>query len=99
MVGKYNPIDLELMSDINQSSKGRAYTRYMRETHIQRKMRIDKEVHNIGSWYKFRGQYSKGKIHCSCPMCAVKTRVNGRKISEKRKLIELEDVREDAYFK
>lgn len=25
-------------------------------------------------WYRHLHQYSKGKIHCSCPMCASKTR-------------------------
>ena len=24
-------------------------------------------------YYKFEGQFSKGKIHCSCPMCRVKS--------------------------
>lgn len=26
------------------------------------------------AWYQNLHQYSKGKIHCSCPMCASKTR-------------------------
>ena len=49
-----------------------------------RKKRIDKHV----TWYsEERGyglydnlhQYSKNKIHCSCPMCSAKTRNKGRR--------------------
>ena len=52
-------------------SRSRVYTRYQRRAHIGRKKRIIKEV---GCWYtKFDGQLSKGKIHCSCPMCRMKS--------------------------
>lgn len=48
----------------------RAYRRDMRNRKIARKKRIVREVWNdLEWWYKFDGQYSKGKIHCSCPMC------------------------------
>lgn len=30
-------------------------------------------------WYTVYGRYSKGKIHCSCPMCSAKTRNKGRR--------------------
>ena len=61
---------------------------------------------NIG-WYKNLHQYSKNKIHCSCPMCSAKTRNKGRskhkgmspsinyKISDVRKLQRLEYQDED----
>lgn len=52
-----------------------------------------------GGFYKNLHQYSKNKIHCSCPMCSAKTRNKGKrrkagnyspsinyKISEKRKI-------------
>ena len=29
-------------------------------------------------WYNNLHQYSKNKIHCSCPMCSAKTRNKGR---------------------
>ena len=29
--------------------------------------------------YERKGYYSKGKIHCSCPMCSAKTRNKGRR--------------------
>ena len=72
-----------------------------------RKRRIDKQV----TWYsEERGyglyenlhQYSKNKIHCSCPMCSAKTRNKGSskhkgmtpginyKISDRRKIERLE---------
>ena len=48
----------------------RAYTRKMRAKHIKRKKRI------VSNWrwfengyYPHDGMYSKGKIHCSCPLC------------------------------
>ena len=50
--------------------RDRGYFREMREKHIKRKKKISKHY----CWhYKFDGQYSKGKIHCSCPMCRNKT--------------------------
>lgn len=72
-----------------------------------RKKKLDKEV----TWYsEERGyglydnlhQYSKNKIHCSCPMCSAKTRNKGHsrhkgmvsginfKISDVRKIQKLE---------
>lgn len=80
-----------------------------------RKQKIDREVHwplyyrgttkgePIG-WYKNLHQYSKNKIHCSCPMCSSKTSgkgynrfkrvVSGKcyKVSDARKIQRLEYV-------
>lgn len=51
-------------------SRGKAYTRKVRAQHIKRKKRIIHEVYRwLDEWYPYDGQYSKGKIHCSCPMC------------------------------
>ncbi len=49
-------------------SRGRAYTRYQRNSHINRKKRI---IHDMNDYwyYRYDGILSKGKIHCSCPMC------------------------------
>ena len=55
----------------------RAYRRDARNKAIARKKRICREIYGTriggkektGSWYKHAGQYSKGKIHCSCRMC------------------------------
>ena len=54
-------------------ARGIAYTRKMRAKHIKRKKDIIHKVYPwLGEWYKHDGQYSKGKIHCSCPLCSYK---------------------------
>lgn len=50
----------------------RLYVISMREKHIRRKKRICQEVYGF-DWYKQDGYYDKGKIHCSCSLCAAKT--------------------------
>lgn len=37
-----------------------------------RKQGIARHVYGF-EWYPHHGQYDKGKVHCSCPMCASKT--------------------------
>lgn len=53
--------------------RDRAYYRYQRRKHIERKKKIIKRVSGVGNdpyWiYKHEGELSKGKIHCSCPLC------------------------------
>lgn len=57
--------------------RSRSYIREVRNKKIARKKRICRNIYgpailvgeNVGSWYKHDGQYSKGKIHCSCKMC------------------------------
>jgi hypothetical protein len=53
-------------------NRDREYYREMREKHIKRKKRISHQGRDYW-YYKFDGQYSKGKIHCSCPLCSVKS--------------------------
>ena len=36
-------------------------------------------------------QYSKNKIHCSCPDCSVKTSKNGYTNTDKKKLLNLKE--------
>lgn len=79
--------------------------RYNSRMKALRKRRIDSEVswHPSGyGWpstmYDNLHQYSKNKIHCSCPMCSAKTRNKGSskqkgmapsinyKISDQRKI-------------
>jgi hypothetical protein len=33
-------------------------------------------------YYKYDGQYSKGKIHCSCPMCTYSKYYDKKRFSE-----------------
>ena len=46
----------------------RAERRELRNKHIRRKKNICTKAYGW-DWYKHDGQYSKGKIHCSCKMC------------------------------
>ena len=71
-----------------------------------RKRRIDHDIYTYlepgHSYYKNLHQYSKNKIHCSCPMCSAKTNGKGYprfkrfvpgadyKISDVRKIQKLE---------
>ena len=48
----------------------REFRRDMRNRKIAHRKYICKHVYYGGyDWYKHDGQYSKGKIHCSCKMC------------------------------
>lgn len=50
----------------------RGYFRYQRIAHIRRKQRIIKD--QGGYWhYRYPGELSKGKIHCSCWLCRHKS--------------------------
>ena len=52
----------------------RAERRHNNVSKAIRKERIVKEIYsNFDGWYDNLHQYSKNKIHCSCPMCASKT--------------------------
>ena len=58
-----------------------AYKRHMDFVKAIRKRRIDREIKPIGwehDWYDNLHQYSKNKIHCSCPLCSCKTNNRGR---------------------
>lgn len=66
-------------------NRSKEYVRFQRYTHIERKKKIIKEQHNYWN-YKFDGVLSKGKIHCSCWMCSAKTNVHGPKMSDLRKI-------------
>ena len=52
-------------------SRGRAYNRRISETKAKRKKKIAEN--GYFPYYEHLHQYSKNKIHCSCPMCATKT--------------------------
>lgn len=65
-----------------QKRHTKSHIRHESYTHIRRKEKILKNV-KLGSYYGYtRGQphrISKGKIHCSCPMCREKTKERGWK--------------------
>lgn len=63
-------------------SRGRAYNRDVSKRKALRKKRLAEEVYYNGKewpYYNNLHQYSKNKIHCSCPICSPKTRNKGRR--------------------
>ena len=78
--------------------RGRAWRRYKNYTKAKRKRDIDLDVsfYNLEQYnnsfypyhfqpgmYRNLHQYSKNKIHCSCPMCSAKTRNKGKRRKNK----------------
>ena len=64
--------------------RSQEYYRYERRRHINRKKGIIKRCSGGGDpWWvvKYDGELSKGKIHCSCPMC----RFHGQSHSDMKK--------------
>lgn len=62
----------------------RAYRRFKNYTKAKRKRDLDLQVsyyfnEDGTGLYKNLHQYSKNKIHCSCPMCSAKTRNKGKR--------------------
>ena len=74
-------------------SRSREYTRLQRDRVIKRKKKICKNCKNI-DWYKFDGQYSKGKIHCSCGMCRVRDHKGGHLLT-RSELISIKKMSEE----
>ena len=59
----------------------RAYNRDVSKRKALRKRRITQEVYWDGKdhpYYDNLHQFSKNKIHCSCPMCSVKSKNRGK---------------------
>ena len=65
--------------------RGLCFNRKMAWRHARRKRHIAKMVyaswHDESDWeyYSNLHQFSKNKIHCSCPMCSAKTRNKGKR--------------------
>lgn len=60
------------MNNKKSSYRGKAYYRKMRAKAIARKMRKS-HYYTPEGYYKYKGKYSKNKIHCSCWMCSIKS--------------------------
>ena len=59
-----------------------AYNRDVSRRKALRKQRIAREIYYDGEehpYYNNLHQYSKNKIHCSCPICSTKTRNKGHR--------------------
>lgn len=59
------------------SHSSRAETRHQCWRHAIRKQRLVRALQRF-DWYDNLHQYSKNKIHCSCPLCRAKTRNKGK---------------------
>lgn len=67
----------------------RAYRRDVRRRAIHHKRHIVTKLYGREEGYQsypVDGVLSKGKIHCSCGMCQVKTRIYGWKRSDQQKI-------------
>lgn len=67
-------------------TRTRAWRRHKDFTKARRKQKLDNSYHwyyndaegmHLYPWYPNLHQYSKNKIHCSCPMCRRKTKNHG----------------------
>jgi len=48
----------------------RAYYRRVRSKNIERKKKIWENIYHHIDYTEPEGKLSKGKVHCSCPLCA-----------------------------
>lgn len=70
--------------------RSRAYYRHQRERVIKKKMKIVK----AGLWYIYTGKegsLSKGKVHCSCPICSNKTKYIGWRKNDLSKINQMKN--------
>ena len=90
-----------MMAAGSSGRRGRAERRKNSICKALRKQAICRSAYGF-EWYRRAGlhAYSKGKIHCSCPMCSYKTRGNVvkkqglsecRMISDARKIADMQD--------
>ena len=73
-------LDLENFENFLSKDKSLAQKRHNDVTKALRKRRIahSYSLFAFTGWYNNLHQYSKNKIHCSCPMCTQKTNNRGR---------------------
>lgn len=82
-------------------NKGRAYTRYQKCRTINRKFNILRNIWGTERTedtydYKSKGKLSKGKIHCSCHMCQIKSHIELSKVDKSKLSNDLQSLKE--YF-
>ena len=53
------------------------FRRHQRERAIARKKKIAERIYGV-ELYTHEGQYDKGKVHCSCPLCAYHRELDAR---------------------
>lgn len=95
---------------INMKNSSRGYNRDVSIRKALRKRRISRQIYwDDVDYYDNLHQYSKNKIHCSCPLCSQKTKNKGKrkkgnynrtlnyKASDYKKIERLENEREEYY--
>jgi len=65
-------LDLDSFDNFLEKDKSQQKKRRLDVTKALRKRQISTKAYGF-AWYPNLHQYSKGKIHCSCPMCSAKT--------------------------
>lgn len=85
--------------DYTVKDKSRAKRRKEDAKKAIRKRKLARELYTYNSestweWYNNLHQYSKNKIHCSCPLCRAKTNDNGRKNWKHSDLLKIESLEE-----
>ena len=76
----------------------RAENRFNSRRKALRKRRIDRQTqgrYSTTPYYDNLHQYSKNKIHCSCPDCNPKTARDGYSNTDKKKLLDIEEQLKD----
>lgn len=76
--------------------RNRAYRRMVRARSIKHKKYISEHVYGF-DWYKVDGRYSKGKIHCSCPLCTYSKFYNLPTLAEEKDKEFVKDALNDYY--
>ncbi len=85
------------------------YNRDVSKRKAERKRKLSRQMYTWlhSDYYDNLHQYSKNKIHCSCPMCSTKTRNKGKRMkknyhrainykgSDMRKMISMDDQMEE----
>ena len=78
------------------ANRSRAYIRYQRRNHINRKKRIIKNQCDYW-YYEFEGVLSKGKIHCSCPICRRKSYDKASRADIRKAIRAVNDLVDNGY--
>ncbi|HCL4480120.1 TPA: hypothetical protein N2D99_002191 [Clostridium botulinum] len=82
----------DIIQKLNQ--RGRTYRRYQKNRAINRKFGILKRIYGLSIANKIapvKGCLSKGKIHCSCSICSIKSSTE-IKHSDKKKMLKIFDL-------
>lgn len=83
------------MDNKKSSYRGRAYYRKMRAKAIAKKIRKS-HYYTPDGYYRYKGKFSKNKIHCSCWLCRMKSYDYPTK-TDMNKLIDFEQQLKEYY--